>query len=123
MQNLKKILKKYLFSLFLFYRHLRYRLVVVFILSVLAKILPMLEQVNGDGSGALEQMGNLSFLVDALSYLTFDMILTVVMMTTLFFFTLKGTVKFIEQYKKVVYWQYFIRNIREDNITSLAKFS
>jgi ABC-type multidrug transport system fused ATPase/permease subunit len=132
MQNIKNILKKYFSSLALFYRHLRYRLVVVFILSVfagvldgfgLAMFLPMLEQINGDGSGASEQMGNLSFLVDGLAYLGFDMTLTVVMMTMLFFFTLKGIVKFAEQYKKVIYRQYFIRNIREDNITSLAKFS
>jgi hypothetical protein len=103
MQNLKRILKKYLSSLALFYRHLRYLLVVVPILSVLANFLPMLEQVNGDVSGAGEQMGNLSFLVDGMSYLAFDMTLTVDMMTTLFFFTLKGIVKFMEQYKKVVY--------------------
>jgi subfamily B ATP-binding cassette protein MsbA len=89
----------------------------------LAMFLPMLEQINGDGSGAGDQMGNLSFLVDGLAYLGLDMTLTVVLMTMLFFFTLKGIVKFAEQYKKVVYRQYFIKNIRMNNISSLANFS
>ena len=132
MQSIKNILKKYFSSLALFYQYLRYRLVVVFILSVftgildglgLAMFIPMLQKVSGDGSGASEQMGNLSFLVDGLAYVGFDMTLIVVLMTMLFFFTLKGIVKFFESYQKVIYRQYFIRNIRESNITSLASLS
>ncbi|MEX1014134.1 MAG: ABC transporter ATP-binding protein [Candidatus Paceibacterota bacterium] len=75
-----------------------------------------------DGSAASEQMGNLAFLVEGLEALNFNLNLTLVLLTMLFFFTAKGLMKFLEQYKSVIYRQYFIRNLREENINLLSTY-
>jgi len=90
----------------------------------LAMFLPLLEMVSDGGTSSHgDQMGNLSFLVHGLEYLGLSLNLAVILMTMLTFFILKGIFKFFEQYYKVIYRQYFIRNIREENIKSLAKYS
>lgn len=90
----------------------------------IAMFLPLLELVaNADGQVSGEQMGNLSFLVEGLQAIGISLNLTVVLLSMLFFFTLKGAFKFFEQYKTVVYRQFFIRNLREGNISALAKYN
>lgn len=88
----------------------------------LAMFLPLLQMVASDGGVASEQMGNLSFLVDGIEALGLSLNLTVVLLTMLLFFSLKGVFIFIEKYKNAIYQQYFIRNIREENILALAKY-
>lgn len=129
---IKNTLKKYFSSLHYFYEHLGYRLAVVFCLSVfvgvldgfgIAMFLPLLEMVsNSNGNITADKMGSMSFILDALNYLGLELTLTVVLLTMLFFFVLKGFFLFLEQYKKVEYRTMFIRNIREENIKSLAKY-
>jgi len=89
----------------------------------IAMFLPLLELVaNADGQVSGEQMGNLSFLVEGIQAMGFSLNLTAVLLAMFFFFTLKGGFKFLEQYKNIVYQQYFIRNLRENNINALAQF-
>nr|WP_114985791.1 ABC transporter ATP-binding protein [Cyclonatronum proteinivorum] len=88
----------------------------------LAMFLPLLEMVAGDTEVTGEQMGNLAFLVNGLQALGLSLNLSVVLMVMLIFFTLKGAFKFLEQYKSVVYKQFFIRNIRESNIKLLSNY-
>lgn len=88
----------------------------------LAMFLPLLEFVAGDGTGSSENMGNLAFLVEGLEALNLSLSLSLVLLTMLAFFTLKGIFKFLEQYKSVVYHQFFIRKVREENIKALAEF-
>ncbi|AXJ01700.1 ATP-binding cassette, subfamily B, MsbA [Cyclonatronum proteinivorum] len=128
---LRDIVHKYFSNFAFFYRHLRYRVFVVLALSImvgvmdglgLAMFLPLLEMVAGDTEVTGEQMGNLAFLVNGLQALGLSLNLSVVLMVMLIFFTLKGAFKFLEQYKSVVYKQFFIRNIRESNIKLLSNY-
>lgn len=129
---LKSLIKKYFTNFTYFYKHLRYRIIVVLVLSIsvgildgfgLAMFIPLIEYVAGDGgSPNSESMGNLSFLIDGLNSLGITLTLTIVLMVMLLFFLLKGLMKFLEGYKQTVYEQYFVRNLREENINALANY-
>lgn len=133
MNTLKHLVKKYFTNFAYFYGHLRHRIFVILGLSIgvgvldgfgLAMFLPLLEIVSDpEGTASAEQMGNLAFLVYGMERLGLSLNLTVVLMTMLFFFTFKGIVKFIETYVRVVYQQFFMRNIRVQNISALAEYS
>lgn len=88
----------------------------------LAMFLPLLEFVAGGETATPNQMGNLSFLIDGLEKLSIELNLTWVLLTMLGFFTCKGLFKYYEQYKNIIYKQFFIRNLREEHIISLANF-
>lgn len=130
--TLRDIAYKYFSNFAFFYRHLRYRVFVILGLSIfvgvldgfgIAMFLPLLELVaNADGQVSGEQMGNLAFLVDGLQAVGISLNLTVVLLTMLFFFALKGAFKYLEQYKSIIYRQYFIRNIRVSNIKALGEY-
>ena len=129
---MKKLLKNLLPQLAYFYTHLRYRLVVLLATSILvgfldglglAMFLPLLELLSEDGKTAsTDQMGNLSFILDGLAALGLPFTLAVVLLTILFFFTLKGIAKWFSSYLNVVYQQYFIRKIRVENIDALSQY-
>jgi subfamily B ATP-binding cassette protein MsbA len=128
---LHKVLRKHLVNTYFFYGYLGYRLVVLVLLSVfvgildglgIAMFLPLLElvtdpQVNASG----KNMGNLSFLVDWLNSMGMRLDLTVVLMTMIFFFVLKGVMNFLEMYYATLCRQYFIRNLRVTNIIALTR--
>ena len=86
--------------------------------------LPLLELISSEGAVASsEQLGNLSFLADGIMALGLDLTLTVVLLFMLGFFVLKGFFTFLEGYMGAIYGQFFIRNLRENNIMGLANFS
>ncbi len=90
----------------------------------LAMFLPLLELVaNQDAQATSEQMGNLAFILDGIQALGLQLTLTVVLLTMLVFFCLKGLAKWLETYLNVIYRQYFIRKIRVENIDSLTHYS
>jgi len=130
--KLKHILKKYFTSLAFFYSHLRYRIIILLVVSILVGLmdglgltmfLPLLELVaNQESSATAENLGSLAFVVEGIQNLGLTLNLTVVLLTILFFFTLKGFFKWLEQYLTVVYQQFFIRKIRVENIDALARF-
>lgn len=80
--------------------------------------------IDGEGTtGADEQMGGMAFLVEGFEWLGLSMNIYTVLFIILFFFSFKGLVKFLEAYLRVIYQQYFIRNIRITNAEYLAEFS
>jgi subfamily B ATP-binding cassette protein MsbA len=130
--RLKQLLKKQFEDFYYFYNYLGYRIFVSIGLSLavgvldgfgLAMFLPLLQMVDSSGAPVQsEQMGNLSFLVDGLSWLGFSLTLQTVLLVILTFFAMKGMMKFAEGYYKVLLQQRFIRTIRFSNITLLSGF-
>lgn len=126
------LLKKYLNSFFYFYKYLGYRIFVLLALSILVGILdgfglamfiPLLEFTSVDGiNSSSQEMGKLIFLVSIFDSLGISFTLTAVLLIMLSFFLLKGLAKFFEGYKQTVYLQYFVRNLREENILLLANY-
>lgn len=133
MNSLKALLAKFLPHLAYFYKHLRYRIVVLLISSIcvglldglgLTMFLPLLELVaDPSATASAEQLGNLSFLLDAVTALGFQLNLSVVLLSMFGFFVLKGIATFFERYMRVVYQQYFIATIRKDLIQALAQYN
>ncbi|MEZ4988804.1 MAG: ABC transporter transmembrane domain-containing protein [Saprospiraceae bacterium] len=132
-RTIKKIIERNFSSLAYFYTHLRHRLITLLVVSImvglmdglgLAMFLPLLEIVaNQDAVATSEQMGNLSFILDGLRWIGWELSLLVVLLTMLFFFILKGIAKWLETYLGVIYQQYFIRKIRIENINALTDYS
>lgn len=90
----------------------------------LAMFLPLLELVTDQETQATsESMGNLAFLVEGLQAIGLQLTLTVVLMTMLVFFCLKGIARWLESYLNVIYQQYFIRKIRIENIDALTHYN
>jgi subfamily B ATP-binding cassette protein MsbA len=86
--------------------------------------LPLLKFVADSGTQTTnESMGNLAFLLDGIRALGLQLTLTVVLLTMLVFFTLKGIAKWLESYLNVIYQQYFIRKVRVENIDALTHYS
>lgn len=133
MKNLKKILKKLLPSLAYFYGHLGYRLIILLVTSIfvglldglgIAMFLPLLELVaDPNAVASSEKLGNLSFILEILSWTGLSLNLTVVLVTMLIFFVLKGIATYIERLMRVLYQQYFIAKVRLDNVNALVDFS
>ena len=133
MNTIKKLLKKYFQYFFYFYSHLRYRIFISMVLSLLvgvmdgfglAMFIPLLQMVDaGSAPPDSSNLGNMSFLVDIFSYLGISMTLGVVLMVIFIFFAMKGGLKFAEGYLRVINEQLFIRKIRTRNIRGLSDFS
>lgn len=133
MNKIKNFIQNYLQYFYYFYSHLRFKVFVSLFLSLtvgvldgfgLAMFLPLLQIVDGNNSDVNgQQLGNLAFLIDGLGTVGIPINLTSVLVVMLVFFTLKGIVKFIESYLKVIYQQYFMRKIRLSNINYLSNYS
>lgn len=130
MNYIKTFIKKYFTNFTYFYVHLRLRIFIALVLSILvglmdgfglAMFIPMLEMI-GDGGASAEGLGNLSFLIKGLAIIGLELNLVTVLLTMLFFFVLKGVAKFVEQYYKVIVQQYFISKMRLDNVDKLTHY-
>ena len=132
MQIIKDILQKFLPHLAYFYRHLRYRMIVLLFTSIfvglldglgLTMFLPLLELIaDSEATASAEKLGKLAFLLDGLAWIGLELNLTVVLLTMLLFFVFKGVATFFERYMRVVYQQFFIAKIRLENIQALANY-
>lgn len=130
---MKKFLKDTLPHLAYFYSHLHYRLFILLIVSILvglmdglglAMFLPLLElMADQQAEATSEQMGNLAFILNWLEWMGWELSLTIVLCTMLFFFILKGIAKWSQEYLSVVYQQFFVRKIRIENIDALTNYS
>lgn len=130
---MKKIIKKYFQYFYYFYSHLKYKIFVSLTLSVLvglmdgfglAMFIPLLQMIDStDQAADPEKMGNLSFLGDFLAVFNIPLTLSVVLFIILFFFSMKGILKFFEGYVKVKNEQSFMKGVRYRNIRALAKFN
>ncbi len=133
MKLIKDFIKKYFQYFSYFYSHLKYRIFISLILSFfvgfldglgLAMFLPLLQMADGSNQEVdTEQLGSLSFLVEGISEVGIPFNLFSVLLIILFFFTSKGVMKFFEGYFRVIYQQYFIKNIRINNADLLSNYS
>lgn len=90
----------------------------------LAMFLPLLELISDQNAHPTsEQMGNLGFIVEVMKALGLQLTLTIVLLTMLLFFCLKGISTFIQRYLVVVYQQFFIRKIRVENINAFSDYA
>nr|WP_255806896.1 ABC transporter ATP-binding protein [Belliella alkalica] len=90
----------------------------------LTMFLPLLELMADENSTASsEKLGQLSFLLDGLELIGFQLTLTVVLVTMFGFFVFKGIATFFERYVRVIYQQFFIAKIRLEIIQALANFN
>lgn len=115
-----------------FYRYLRYRMLVLVVVSIfvglldgfgLAMFLPLLELVANNGEEITAgQMGSFSFIIDGIEALGLKLSLMVILLTIFIFFALKGIAKYIASFLNVVYQQYFTRTIRIQSINALTDY-
>ncbi|MCE3280299.1 MAG: ATP-binding cassette, subfamily MsbA [Bacteroidetes bacterium] len=128
---LKSVIKKYFKFFAYFYSHLKNRIFFALFLSLtvglldglgLAMFLPLLKMVD-EGSSASEGMGNMRFLTDGLGALGIGLNLSSVLCVILFFFVLKGLMKFFESYYRVALLQDFILKLRYESVDKLSTYT
>ena len=122
-------MKKKFRYFFYFYRYLKSRLFLIFFLSVavgfldgigLALFIPLVQLVlSEDSAGSGED--EISQVV--LEHLGVEPDLVNILLLIFLLFTLKGVAKFVEGYVRIVYQQYFMRQIRFLNIDLLNDYS
>src|SRR5690554_3143667 len=130
MKPIKKILKKYFGSFVYFYSFLRTKIFISVTLSIamcvldafgLSMFLPLLQMVNNEGAVDPNAMGNLSFLLKAISGLGLEINLEFVLLFMLSFFVFKAITSYIGMVYYVSLKQYFIKNIRLKLLNALNK--
>ncbi|MCM4157119.1 ABC transporter ATP-binding protein [Gramella sp. AN32] len=130
--KLKEILKNNFHSFFYFFRYLRYRMLVMFFLSLtvgvldglgLAMFIPLLQMFDTEGEAATTDLGKLQFLPDLLLQWGISFDIFTVLILILLFFALKGIAKFIQTYADVIFMQFFMRTVRITNIHLMNTFS
>lgn len=115
-----------------FYGHLRYRIFLALVFSVLvgvldgfglAMVLPLLQMVDGSSDVNSGGMGNLRFIVDFIEQAGFQLTLATILTSMIVFFTLKGVARFYEMYYRVKLRYYFVKKLRFENINALTNLS
>jgi subfamily B ATP-binding cassette protein MsbA len=121
MQSIKKILAKQFSTFYYFYSYLGYRIFLALSLSILVAVLdgfglsmflPLLQMVGGNEQVDPQAMGNLSFLIDGINNLGFELNLFAILIFMLFFFILKGCLHFVTGAYKVILQQSFVKKLR-----------
>lgn len=129
--SVRKKINKYFSSFNFFYNFLKLRIFLIVGLSILvgfmdgfglSMFLPLLQLADGESGIDSEQMGNMAFVVDFMDSVGIPLNYISVLILILSFFLLKGIFKFFEGYFRVIYQQYFIRNIRITNADALADY-
>ncbi|MFV8224399.1 ABC transporter ATP-binding protein [Christiangramia aquimixticola] len=125
---IKKIAYKYFNSLVYFYKHLRYKVFIVFALSILIGVLdslgltmflPLLQMVNDTSAIGAEDLGKLSFLLEIYKSSGIDLSLLSVLFTMASFFLLKGLVYYVAGTYRVNVQEGFIDRLRSANLKGL----
>ncbi len=126
------MLNKYFKHFSFFFSYLRYRIFVSMGLNIsvgildgfgLVMFLPILQMVDGNKTANADDLGNLSFLIDGISGMGFEITLKTVLVFMLVFFILKGGARFLESYYRTVVQNYFIRSLRIKSVYFLRDFS
>ncbi len=89
----------------------------------LVMFLPMLQMVDGNKTANSHDLGNLSFLIEGISGMGFEINLITVLIFMLVFFILKGVARFLESYYRTIVQNYFIRSLRIKSVYFLRDFS
>lgn len=85
----------------------------------MSMFLPLLQMVSTDAGASSDGMGSLGFLIEIFKSVGFDLTLGVVLSLMLFFFVLKGMVKYSSLIYRVMLQQVLIRNIRLNTLHAL----
>lgn len=122
MHILKQLIANNFHAFTYFYRHLRYRIFLIVVLSIgvgildgfgLAMFLPLMEMVNQAGQADGDTLGNLQFIVHGMQWLGLSLDLLTVLLVMVVFFTFKGIIKFLTHAYRTIIRQFFVRRIRE----------
>lgn len=126
------MLNKYFKHFSFFFSYLRYRIFVSMGMNIsvglldgfgLVMFLPLLQMVDGNKTANADDLGNLSFLIEGISGLGFEINLKTVLIFMLVFFILKGGARFLESYYRTVVQNYFVRSLRIKSVYFLRDFS
>lgn len=119
---LKGIIEKNFKYFFFFFSYLRYKILVLIILSLfvgildgfgLALFIPLFQvAVDGSGESSSPELGQMDFLLDFINSVGFNLNITniLIFMTLLFLF--KGVFKFFDSYYKVSLQIFFVKKLR-----------
>src|SRR5690606_9042148 len=128
MSILKRIIKSQFKYFIYFYRYLGYLLFVRLFLSMIVGILdgfgltmflPLLQLADGKAEANPENLGNLSFLIDALSALDISLTLTNTLILLSIFFILKGLITYANELLETYLGESFIRKVRLKLLTGI----
>lgn len=122
---IKKIIKKYFTSFAYFYSYLGYRVFILVGLSIfvgildglgLTMFLPLLQMVNDSSEVDPEALGKLQFIVDFINDIGFSLNLVSILAFMAIFFLAKGLVQYASGIYSVNVREWFIKNLRLNNI-------
>ncbi len=129
---IKKFIKKYFESLVYFYSHLKYKVFIVFGFSLVVGILdslgltmflPLLQIVNDSSHINPENLGNLSFILDAILFFGINVNLLSILLIMASFFLVKGLIYFLAGIYRVSVQESFITRLRINNLKGLNSLS
>lgn len=89
----------------------------------LAMLIPLLQTVEGDTTSTKESMGQLNFLIEGLKSLGLTLDVNLVLFIIIILFSLKGLVRFLDQYYQVKIIHLFMKKIRYILVHNLNKLS
>lgn len=121
MQKLKTFVKKYFKDFTFFYRYLKGKIFIAFLLSIAVSFLdglgltmffPLLQVVGDSGVANPDEMGKLGIFIEGLQSLGIPMTLMGVLSMMIVFFALKGVATYARSIYLVILQQSFIRKIR-----------
>ncbi|WP_026452234.1 ABC transporter ATP-binding protein [Aequorivita capsosiphonis] len=130
MQKLKDLVKKYFKDFTFFYRYLRSKIFIAFILSIavsfldglgLTMFIPLLQVVEDGGLANPDEMGQLGIFIKAIQGLGIPMTLVGVLIMMMVFFVLKGVATYMRSIYLVILLQSFNRKIRLNLLTLLNR--
>ncbi len=126
---LKKILNKFRFFKY-FYTILKYRMFVTIIFGIivgvldglgLAMFIPLLKVATEGAKSSNVKASEGLFVI--FNYLNIPITLVSILLMMMFFFIFKSVFAFIESYLRVIYQQFFIKKIRNENAQLLSNLS
>ena len=115
-----------------FYGHLKFKVIIVVLLSIavglldglgLTMFLPLLQLVSENQEVSTNGLGNLGFIVIFFQDLGINLTIVTVLFLMTLFFILKGIAVFFQSYYQVLVQQFFTRKIRVENIEGLNNLS
>lgn len=131
MKTIKAFIKKYFYYFSYFYQAVRGRIFIAFGLSMLVALmdglgitmfLPLLEMVDG-GNASGDGLGKLEIVLNGLLKIGIPITVTAILLLMGFFFSLKGVMKFIEQYYSLLLRRFFIKKARLSIIDLFENYS
>ncbi|MEZ5037177.1 MAG: ABC transporter ATP-binding protein [Chitinophagales bacterium] len=131
--NIFKNILKNKFSTFLyFFEYLRFKLILIIILSIivslldsvgLAMFLPLIQLVGGDGTVSSEKLGDFKIIGDIFNSVGLELNLLSILVILIIFFLLKGLFVYISSVSVAYIIQDFVSKIRIELTDLFSKYS